>query len=542
MKKNITIIIIAAVIVAALAGAMIFVLNIPHTEESGVSSDTLDILLYDKTSVKPEEITVKNSGGEYTLVGFDYTKDLEELSEQLKDASEEESSQVSQNKRREEVSSVKINMSYTMQGLEMLELNKDATDALAYQVSYVTALQLIDKTGTKYKEYGLDKPKVTVEVTFSDSTQKKLYLGNDAPNDMGTYFRMEDNPNVYLVSSENVLSFKVEKLQMLNKTITKGFDYDSDKDVTITALSISGTGYEKPLVIDNKSSISMDSEFKMRSPYLMPCGKEAVQAFGRTMYGMEGTEVAAAQITDEDKKKFGLDNPYMNIKVESSDDTSVCLFVSKAEKDGSCYIMSDGGKIIFKMNKSDVEGWYGVEYDKFRTVYFVYPNTDRMDKAVITAGGNTAVYNITHNRQENDLLEEFTITTVKTGTKPVEYVDFHTFIQNIGGLERTGVEIKSDEGFEEVFSAQLSYSGDDGEKAEDKLVLKKGKDGSYIVVLNDRVEGYTDREYAQSLIAQVDKIQQKGMVENLRGDDDEEESSEPASSEASEKTDTSKNS
>ena len=38
--------------------------------------------------------------------------------------------------------------------------------------------------------------------------------------------------------------------------------------------------------------------------------------------------------TYEDKKKFGLDKPFMDISVKASDDTSVRLFVSKAEKDG----------------------------------------------------------------------------------------------------------------------------------------------------------------------------------------------------------------
>ena len=531
MKKNIIIIIIAAAVVAALAGVMIFVLNLPHTEESGLSSDTLDILLYDKTSVKPEEITVKNSGGEYTLLGFDYTKEAEELSKEMMDASEEESSQVSQNRINNEVSSVKINMSYTMQGLDSLELSKDMTDALAYQCSYVTALQLIDKTGSRYKEFGLDKPKVTVKIIFSDNSTETLYLGNDAPNEMGTYFRMENNPNVYLVNSENVASFKVEKLQMLDKTITKSFDYDTDSDVQITAIDISGTGYEKPLKIDNDKSISMDSAYKMRSPYLMPCAKEAVQSFGRTMYGMNGTEVAAADITDADKKKFGLDKPYMNIKVTASDDTSVGLYVSKAEKDGSCYVMSDNGKIIFKMAKSSVENWYGAGYEKFVTVFFVYPYTDWMDKAVITSGGQTTTYDITHNRQENDLLEEFMITTVLSDSKPVEYNDFNTMILNISGLARTGVDIKSDEGFEEVYRADLHYSGKDGETVEDSIVLKKGKDGSYIVVLNGIVGGYTDREYAEKLIGQAHDALTKGKIENLRVDDEEDPDAEESSAE-----------
>lgn len=115
MKKNIIIISITAVVVAALVGVMFFVMNLPENEESGISSDTLDILLYDKTSVKPEEITVENSGGTYTLLGFDYTKELEELSQEAVDASSTESGESSAaNIRQDDVSVVQINMHYTM--------------------------------------------------------------------------------------------------------------------------------------------------------------------------------------------------------------------------------------------------------------------------------------------------------------------------------------------------------------------------------------------------------------------------------------------
>ncbi len=538
MKKNIIIISITAVVVAALVGVMFFVMNLPENEESGISSDTLDILLYDKTSVKPEEITVENSGGTYTLLGFDYTKELEELSQEAVDASSTESGESSAaNIRQDDVSVVQINMHYTMQGLETMELSKDATDALAYQCSYVTALQLVDKTGTRYKEFGLDKPSAKVKVIFSDGSQETLMLGNAAPNDMGIYFRRDKNPNVYLVSSENVTAFQIEKLQMLDKTITKKFNYDTDEDVEITSISISGTGYEKPLQIDKNPDISLASTYKIRSPYLAACGKDAAQSFGRTMYGIDGTEVAAAAVTDEDKKKFGLDNPFMRIQVEASDETKIGLLVSKAEKDGSCYIMADDGDLICKMTKSDVEGWYGVKVDKFITVRFVYPNIDWMDKAVITAQGQSTQYDITHNRQENDLMEEFTITTILAGTRPVEYSDFNTFINNLGGLSRTGIDIKSADGFEEVFKAELSYSGTEGEKVTDVLSLRKGSDGSYIVVLNDRVEGYTEREYAEKLIAQANNITKKGMIESLlAADEDDENAEDSQTSEPSAKT------
>ena len=80
MKKNITVIIIISVVLAALIGVMFAVMSIPQTENTITSTDSMDILIYDKTKLKAEEITVKNSGGEYKLIGYDYTKMAEEIS------------------------------------------------------------------------------------------------------------------------------------------------------------------------------------------------------------------------------------------------------------------------------------------------------------------------------------------------------------------------------------------------------------------------------------------------------------------------------
>lgn len=535
MKKNIVLIIIAAVVVAALAGVTIFVINLPQSEESGISTDTLDILLYDKTSVKPEQITVNNSGGEYELIGFDYTGMADEIAQlngeessqdsasaEGSEASDTSSEQASSNTRKSDVSSVKINMRYTMQGYEDLELNKTATDALAYQCSYVAALQLVDRTGSKYAEFGLDKPASTVKIQFSDGTSETLYVGKKAPNDMGYYFRRESSPNVYLMNSEMVSAFLTEKLQMLDTTITKEFNDDEDVDAQIDTVSISGAGYEKPVTIDKEDDISIVSTYKLRSPYHLACGKEAADTFGKNMYGMKGTEVAAANITDEDKKKFGLDKPFMDISVKASDDTSVRLFVSKAEKDGSCYVMADDGKVIFKMAKSDTEDWYGAKYTDFLTTAFVYPNVDRMDKLVITSSGKTVQYDVKHERKKNDLLEDFTITTVFNEARPVDYNNFSTYITNYTGLVRAGLEVKDAASYSEVFKAEFTYSGDDKKTLTDTLSIRKGKDGSYIVYLNDMLMGYTDRDYAEKLIAQSDSITAKGEIELLIAADEDE--------------------
>ncbi len=550
MKKNIRLIIVISIIVVLLAAALIFVFNLPQNDDSGVVTDTTnDILLYDKTNLKPEEITVKNSGGEYVLLGFDYSELLGEvIEEKAAQASEEAASkaaeqssegsqlsQVSDNLKEEEVSTVSVNMHYTMQGFEDLELSKDRTDDLAYQCSYVTALMLVDKSGSKYKDYGLDKPTATVTVVFSDNSQEILYVGDEAPDNNGRYFRRDGNANVYLMQSETVTSFLTEKLQMLDSTLTAEFDDEEEDECQITTVNISGTGYDKPVKITKEMNVASVSNYNMTSPFKEACGQNVVEGFGEDMYGMSGSEVAAANVTDKDIKKYGLDKPYMNISVTASDNSKINLLVSKAEKDGSCYVMTKGGKIICKMTQSDVKNWYGIQSVNFLASNFVFPNIDNMNKAAITVAGETYDYEIKHDTQDNELLEEFTMTTILLDGKEINYVNFSTFINNVSGLERTGVELKDLDGFEEVFRIVMSYSADD-EKQTDTLVIYKGSDDSYAVMLNDRIEGYTDRDYAEKLIGQADKISGSKSIERLKTDDENSESStEENSGESSEK-------
>ena len=95
MKKNIQFIIFSAAIVLVLVAALIVVLNIPETDDSGEKIDSgSDILLYDKTGLDAEEITVKNSSGEYVLIGFNYAEQASSLGYESSaaESSDEESS------------------------------------------------------------------------------------------------------------------------------------------------------------------------------------------------------------------------------------------------------------------------------------------------------------------------------------------------------------------------------------------------------------------------------------------------------------------
>ena len=208
----------------------------------------------------------------------------------------------------------------------------------------------------------------------------------------------------------------------------------------------------------------------------------------------------------------------MIINVTATDDTKVGLLVSKAEKNGSCYVMADDGNIICKMTKEDMEGWYNITYTDFLTVSFIYPNMDNLDKAVITADGKTTQYDVTHTKDQNELLQDFSINSVKVNGKEVPYSNFNRYINNFTGLAREGTEVKDPGSYTQVYKAELTYSDNGSSPITDTLVMKKGADGAYIVYLNDMLMGYTDREYAEQLIAQTAVIDSEETLESLLGD------------------------
>ncbi len=512
MKKNVRLTIILSAVVVLLVLTLVVLLNMPEPETAGEKkSDSYDILLYDKTALDAEEITVKNSSGEYMLVGLSYRSEAESMEKENSES--ESSSESSQNIREDkETSSTKVYVSYTMQGYEDINLSKNMTDQLAHECSYVTAIKIIDKSGNKYSEYGLDEPVATIRTVFSDNSEEILYLGRTAPDNQGVYCKREGSKNVYLMQSDSVDMFFVKKLQMFDKTITREYDSDSE-DNLITAFSISGEGYNPPLEIDAYEDANVNARYKMRSPYREICGQAYVQNIGMRIFGLSGSEVMAANITDEDKKEYGLDKPYMDVTSTSADGRKAHILVSKADEKGNCFVMEAQGKIIFRLTKDDIEKWYDISYKDFLAQALVIPNEDSLKTFTIKYGDDVQQYDYTHKIITTERFEEVLNTEVTIDGKKLSSSNLSIFIKNLSGLVRQSTDIENLDGYNEVASFTYVFNGD--EQVIDTLVLYQNKDGSTAAALNGNVECTVDSSYAKELLSQIEKIQGNEQLETI---------------------------
>lgn len=494
MKKNLKILIITLLSLVVLIGALVVVLNLPPNEELTENSSGNGILIFDKTNIYAEEITVSNKSGEYTVMGYNYSDNSQDTSD--------------------ENSKTELSMVYTMQEYEEQLLSKTMTDSLAEQCCYMAALKVVDKSGERDSEYGLDKPSATVSVIYSDNSQETMYIGNYAPDNKGLYFKSARSKNVYLVQNNMVNMFLVDKLQMFNKELSPALD----SDYSITDVKISGTFDDNDIIIKTSDNIANFCNFVMEKPYREICDNTFTENFGKSIYGMNGTTVIAVDVTKEDIKKYRLDNPYMDIEVKASNDVKSHIILSEKDKDNNCYIMSVNGTRIYQMSTEELE-CYGVKYRDFFASSVIVPNMHNLVEVDIFANNKNYHYDITHKIKINEVYEEVIENEITYNGKQISYTNMSIFANNVAGISRIGSVPNSIEGCEEIFSIKYSFEKEET-KMSDTMKLYKTSDNQIIIVLNDVIEGYTDSKYVQSVIEQTEKIFNDKMLEKLNNKDE----------------------
>ena len=541
--KNIrrTIIMILTVIVVGVA-AFAILMKVPQTVDSpGDSSKTSEILLYDKTSLDPEEITIKNADEEFRLIGFNYSEGSEtgSVAAEESEGSDEVSSADGESSGEESDSESSLNLRtstgftpndikihYTSQDYPDAVLDKGVTNILAYECAYVTALQIIDKSGERYAEYGLDKPRVTAEIIFSDNSVETLYIGNDAPDDMGVYLRRDKNANVYLVQKEAVNMLMKSQLEMIDKTITAEFESKNgtDEGTVMKSISVFGSNYKEPIELsDDTEDITSFGKYIMTSPRREICDYDDVQLFGKYFYGLEADSIAAGETSEKTMKKYGLDKPFMEIHIKADNDSNVYLRVSAKDENGNIYLMRKSGGTVYCITEENIDAWYGINYIDLLAPEVINPRIQNMTQLDLECQGKKYEYKVTNKKELNDVFEEVTSTEVKLDGKETDPSYFTIFVSNLSNMIRTERCSESYEGCELLLSAHMKFeaeTGEDGgktkkEKAEHTFSLYKTKEGKVIAVLDGMVEGYTSAEGVEELLPQAELLAKGKEIKNI---------------------------
>lgn len=485
MKRNTKLLIGAGVGAGLLGIALAVVLMLPSdNKDSNVkSSEPESVLLYDKNGYVPEDITIRNTGGEYEIIGYKYSS-----IQQSKTDDESSSSNLVINSDVSTDSDSEIPIIYTMQDYPQELLSKKMTDKLYKDCLYLAAKKVIDTSGNNYSEYGLEEPRAEVTIIFDDNSTKSFSLGDDAPDDAGVYVRMSDDSTVYVVPTDNVDAYLIEKLQMFDHKLTSSVD----EDTTVKSISFSGEFYDKPMVILDNSDIEQKifiNSYYMKEPYLADCISTKITPITKSLSGMEGTEIVAICVNDKDIRKYGLDKPYISVTETLGTGVEVTLAASEADNDGRCYVMNKSGTTVFRMTAKNI-GWYGINKNDILTENILSIDMKYMKSMNINKNGEETKYEFEAKEILTDKYSVNRVVTVYKNGEKTDYTEAMNYVNKLAAYKRSA-DVPADlKNCKKLLEVVMDF--DTKNKEELIMSFYSTPDNKNLVVYNGVIEGYAE--------------------------------------------------
>ncbi len=488
MKKNAKLLIVVISLVVLLGAALVIVLLLPSDSNKITLNDGQEILLFDKSDCMAEQITVNNEGGEYELLAFAYTKpatqsSLSENSSGLPVVNPEESSESS------------TELVYTMQEYPNYTLDQNMTNDLAEQCCYLAARELVDKSGQRYSEYGLDQPRATVSVRYNDATLNKFYLGKEAPDNKGVYLRVEGDRNVYLVQSSLVEAFFLEKLQLFDKQLT-GLMED------IEQVHCSGTHYPEEIHIAANPYECYTASHLMELPFRYACDNTKFNAITGSACNLKAIWVTAVDITEEDIKRYGLDDPYQRFAMKGTDGSTISLLASEKDSEGRFYLMRPDDNMIFQTYAAE-NAWYDLQKTDFWPDRLLRISTENIQTTTLTISSVTTAFQLSKEKGVNENYYETASLTLTVDGQEFSYVNYSIFLNNLYAAQRLpqATPAALSDGSKEVLQIRFDYF--EPKDFSDTLVLWREPSGKTLAVLSGVPLCYIDSTYADQLAEQA---------------------------------------
>jgi len=221
------------------------------------------------------------------------------------------------------------------------------------------AQDFIEEPALGLKEFGLDPPQMSINITNSDNSRKTVLIGGEKTDDKGTknrYVKRADLEKPLFLAGEwvwrdldkNVADFR-------DKTVAQ-FPAEQVKKVEVKRRD--GEGFTLTRGADNKWSIDKTQEGTLREP--------ALSQFVDELRQLRGFEIAAENPTD--LGAYGLDAPVVSAVVSDGEGKKLATILTGQKGEGESrktFAMAEGGQTVFglrdyvfdRLNKKPADFW-----------------------------------------------------------------------------------------------------------------------------------------------------------------------------------------
>ena len=272
-------------------GAVVAVLLLTQPKNAGDEEQTeettvdpaLVMTTYDETKISAIEIT--NSEGTFKIIPYDNDGTAE----------------------------------WTVENLEIDHklLDQSVFTTLVGYAASMTAKEVVEENAADLSKYGLDKPAATVSVSFSDGTSFGFNVGSTAPTGSAYYFTKAGGSTVYTYSAYKLNNFVIDNEMSFVLTSVMP-TYDSETAPVVKKVTVKRTDLAEPIVLEALPEAGEDSiqvyTHQFTSPITGYLDLNTGDAYLYALYSLTANS-AAYLMSDENKEKTGLDEPFCEVSM-----------------------------------------------------------------------------------------------------------------------------------------------------------------------------------------------------------------------------------
>lgn len=398
-KKKILLFSLIGAAIVLVAAIILLVFVFPEKDDTNDTPTTTSVTVLDKTTEK-----VKNSVVSATLTTKDGVLNIGNKEDEL-----------------------------FIKGYEDLPVEISSVESTGGILSKLVAT---DDVGTvdSVKDFGLDKPIFTADVTYYDNSTFAFEIGNATPDKTGYYFREKGKDHIYVMSTANAEWLMTPADKYISSSVFDAPNPSSDDaQVVMRDMTLSGTvrNNEK---LSFRLVTSEDSEEYIYHTYILtaPKIKGTNSSYASKMENftyLVASDIAAVRPTEKQLQEFGLTNPYSvaeftlasrtttTDKTDANGNTQSKTVYSDLKKhvikvggmkNDQYYVMIDTVPIVYTVYADDLP-WVTVTFDEMADTMLFLNNISTISNYTVTLPDKTTTFHLTHDPSTDDRVKSLTV-------------------------------------------------------------------------------------------------------------------------------------
>ena len=382
---------------------------------------------------------------------------------------------------------------YTITGFEDYELRTGMADAVANDAARLSFTS-VAAVGGKLADFGLDKPRAVVKVSYTDGTGAVIKVGNEADAGVGTYVTLGDSTDVFLVPDDSVDAFLYTVLEMISYDITP--KAESVENSVFSVIELTGSRYAEPITLVPNDDEAIRSYYRLTSPYEMFADSYEGNDISGSIRDLYAESVVCVNPSSDQLSEFGVAEPYACVHAEYPD-VEIDLLCSAPADDGLVNLYNPAKRIIYTI-RHDALGWANTNPEQLLPKVIIELNRAYVSGIEITSAGKSYSMDVnttakTIENENGDEVEKLT-TVASLDGKKIPEDSFLIFFQNFNGMKNLGRV--SESGSSVAYEWRVSYSSD---RSDDTITIYDTGEKACPVTMNGVIIGSVSKSYVSSL-------------------------------------------